>query len=75
VLALLFRLERSQWLPLDQLRQRQLRQLEILVQHAMATVPYYGERWGASHVPAIPLTFASFSALPLLTRRELQDQF
>ncbi|MGP1678094.1 MAG: phenylacetate--CoA ligase family protein [Burkholderiales bacterium] len=75
VLALLFQLDRSQWLPLDQLRQRQLRQLEVLVRHALATVPYYRERWGADYDPAVPLTLERFARLPLLTRRELQEQF
>jgi phenylacetate-CoA ligase len=75
VLALLFWLERTQWLPLDELRERQLQQLQILVRHAMATVPYYRERWGAIYDPATPLSFERFAALPLLTRRELQEQF
>jgi phenylacetate-CoA ligase len=75
VLALLFQFERSQWLPLDQLRQCQLQQLEVLVRHALATVPYYRERWGADYEPALPLTLERFATLPLLTRRELQEQF
>ncbi|MBK5105771.1 MAG: hypothetical protein JJE42_16105, partial [Burkholderiales bacterium] len=75
VLALLFWLERTQWLTLDQLRERQLQQLQILLRHALATVPYYRERWGGVYDPATPLTFERFAALPLLTRRELQEQF
>ena len=75
VLALLFWLERTQWLTLEQLRAHQLQQLQVLVRHAMATVPYYRERWGAVYDPATPLSFEQFAALPLLTRRELQEQF
>ena len=75
VLALSFQLERSQWLTLEQLRQQQLQQLQLLLRHALATVPYYRERWGADFDPALPLTFERFAALPLLTRRELQDGF
>jgi len=75
MLALLFHLDRSQWLPLDQLRERQLQQLQVLVRHALATVPYYRERWGNRYDAATPLTFERFADLPLLTRRELQEQF
>jgi phenylacetate-CoA ligase len=75
VLSLLFWLDRSQWLPLDQLRERQLQQLQVLLRHAHATVPYYRNRWSAVYDPATPLTFERFAALPTLTRRELQEQF
>jgi hypothetical protein len=75
VLALLFNLDRSRWLPLDQLRERQLRQLQVLVRHALATVPYYRERWANRYDAATPLTFERFAELPLLTRHALQGQF
>jgi len=75
MLALLFHLDRSQWLPLDQIRERQLQQLQVLVRHALATVPYYRERWANRYDAATPLTFERFADLPLLTRRELQEQF
>lgn len=54
VLALLFWLERTQWLPADQLRARQLRQLDVLLRHAQATVPYYRQRWGPHYDSAAP---------------------
>ena len=75
MLSLLLQLERSQWLTLEQLRERQLRQLAVLLEHAAATVPYYRKGWGADFDPAAPLTLERFAALPLLTRRELQEQF
>jgi phenylacetate-CoA ligase len=75
VLALLFQLERSQWLSLEQLRGRQLRQLQLLVSHAIATVPHYRKRWGGTYDGAKPLTLERFRALPLLNRRDLQEQF
>ena len=75
VLALLYSMEHTQWLSLDQLRERQLQQLQILVRHAMATVPYYRKRYGEIYDPETPLTFERFHALPLLTRRELQEHF
>ncbi len=74
-LGLLFQLEQSQWLAPESLRERQLRQLEILLRHAHASVPWYRERWGAAFDPALPLTQERFAALPLLTRRDLQGNF
>jgi phenylacetate-CoA ligase len=75
VLALQFQLERSQWLPAGRLRELQFRQLEVLLRHAYATVPYYRERWRGDYDPVRVLTAARFAALPLLTRRDLQDHF
>lgn len=74
-LGLLFQLEQSQWLSPERLRERQLQQLGILLKHAYATVPLYRDRWRGIFDPAQPLTPECFAALPLLTRRELQDQF
>jgi len=74
-LALLFDLDRSQWLPADQLRGRQLQQLQVLVRHALATVPYYRKRWGDRHDFSRALTLERFTALPLLARRDLQERF
>ncbi|MFH1603586.1 MAG: phenylacetate--CoA ligase family protein [Pseudomonadota bacterium] len=75
MLALVFHLERSQWLSSDQLRRYQLQQLQLLLRHALATVPYYRERWSADFDPVKPLTLERFAALPLLTRREVQEGF
>jgi phenylacetate-CoA ligase len=73
-LGLLFQLEHSQWLSAEQLIELQLRQLEVLLRHAHATVPHYRERWGGVYDPARPLTRERFAGLPLLTRRELQER-
>src|SRR5688572_21343958 len=75
MLALQFQLERSQWLPAEVLRELQFRQLDELLRHAWATVPYYRERWDGCYDPREPLTPASFSRIPLLTRPELQGKF
>lgn len=75
MLALQFQLERSQWLPPAVLRELQFRQLDALLRHAWATVPYYRERWAGCYDPGEPLTPASFSRIPLLTRAELQGNF
>ena len=74
-LAIQFQLERSQWLPAGRLRQLQFRQLEVLLRHSHATVPYYRDRWRGNYDPARVLTQEGFAGLPLLTRRELQNHF
>lgn len=75
VLGLLFQLEGSQWLAPERLRELQLRQLEPLLRHAYATVPWYREHWSGIYDPALPLTPEQFAALPLLSRRDLQTDF
>ncbi len=74
-LALLFLLERSQWLPADDLRELQLRQLDVVLRHAYATVPYYRDQWDGLYDPAVALTRERLARLPLLTRSQLQDRF
>jgi phenylacetate-CoA ligase len=46
-----------------------------VLRHAYASVPYYREQWRGRYVPDVPLTVKHFGRLPLLTRRELQEQF
>ena len=64
-LALLFQLEQSQWLSPQQLRDRQVEQLGLLLEHARATVPYYRKRLGAGDL----------DQLPILSTRDLQDHY
>ena len=73
--ALQFQLERSQWLAPDEMRELQYRQLETLLRHAYATVPYYRSRWGSQYQPDAALTPERFARLPLLVRRDLQQNF
>jgi len=75
VLALLYQFEQSQWLSFERLRSLQLRQLQALLRHAFATVPYYRNLGNAIFDAATPLTPERFNRLPVLTRRELQEQF
>jgi phenylacetate-CoA ligase len=72
VLSLLFQIEQAQWLPPDELLARQLRQLEALLRHAWATVPFYRQHWRGAYDPAAPLTAERFAALPLLERKHVQ---
>ena len=74
-LALQFQLELSQWYRPEQLQELQFRQLDALLRHAHATVPYYRERWSGIYDPGVPLTLERFSRLPVLTRRALQNEF
>ena len=66
-LALLFQLEDSQWLAPERLRAHQEAQLEELLRHACAHVPYYRERLGDIPPP--------LERIPLLTRRALMENF
>jgi phenylacetate-CoA ligase len=72
-LALLYQLERTQWLSPAELEAAQLRQLELLLRHAHATVPFYRTHWRGAYDPAAPLTAERFAALPLLERRHVQE--
>ena len=75
VLALLQQLEQGQWLDGAQLLARQMRQLEPLLRHAHESVPWYRERWAGKFDPEQTLTYDVFRRLPLLTRRDIQDNF
>jgi phenylacetate-CoA ligase len=74
-LSLLHQLEQTQWLSPAKLLELQLQQLAVLVRHAYATVPYYRSHWAGVYDPGAPLTYERFARLPLLQRRDLQDQF
>lgn len=73
MLGLLFQLEHTQWLPEQRLGQLQLAQLRILLRHARATVPHYSKALQQFEIDN--LDWESFHALPLLNRRDLQENF
>ncbi|MDP2241830.1 MAG: hypothetical protein Q8K18_16955 [Burkholderiales bacterium] len=73
LLALQFQFERSQWLGAGQIHELQLGQLGALARHAFQTVPYYRQRWQKLYDPGVPLTAELLAQLPLLARRDLQD--
>jgi phenylacetate-CoA ligase len=75
LLALQFQLEQTQWLAAEVLARLQLTQLAQVVAHAYKTVPHYRERWSGQYNPSIPLTWQTFSRLPLLTRSDLRSRF
>lgn len=75
LLAMQYQLDRTQWWPPEVLRRHQFRQLEALLRHADAAVPYYRRALAEAGVdPAAGLTEAAWSRIPLLTRRTLQEQ-
>ena len=71
--ALLFQLERSQWLPEPLLRERQLAQLRLLLLHARQTVPHYAESLRGLDLDR--LDWEGFRTLPPLSRKALQERF
>lgn len=74
MLAMQFQLGQSQWLPADLIFQNQLRQVQELLAHALANVPFYRQRLDALGLrPGAAITAEQFRRLPLLTRREVQD--
>jgi phenylacetate-CoA ligase len=73
-MAMLLQLEQTQYLPAEELRRRQFLQLHELVTHAQRTLPFYGERLARAGIaPGAAITEEMWSALPLLTRREVQE--
>lgn len=72
--AIFLQLERSQWLSEQAIRELQARQLDSLLAHVWATVPWYHPRLHAAGlVPGRPVEAGAWRSLELLTRRALQD--
>jgi phenylacetate-CoA ligase len=73
LLALQFQLDQSQWWPPEALRGQQARQLQTLLAHSLATVPFYGQRLTQAGFAADrPLTPEIWARLPLLSREDIQ---
>lgn len=71
--AILFQLEQTQWWPPEALREQQFRQLKPLLEHAWQTIPFYRDRLtGAGYQPGQAITEEFWTALPRLTRSEIQ---
>ena len=75
LLAIHHQLQESQWWPLEKLRLFQARQLEQLLLHANAHIPFYRQRFQA--IPGFKkariLTGALWQRIPILTRAEVQE--
>lgn len=73
-LALIQQLEQSQWWRPEDLRDWQYRQLGLLSDHALKTVPFYGERLRAAGLRAgQALNPGIWAQIPLLSREDIQD--
>lgn len=74
LLALLFQLEQTQWWPAERLRLAQRRQLDALLAHARAAVPFWQDRLPRDWPdPAEEAAWeAAWQALPILRRDEIQ---
>jgi len=74
ILAILFQIEQTQWLPEDRIRARQFDQLAALLSHAKATVPFYRD-----HLAGLPEKLDGtvlrdlWPELPRLRRHEVQE--
>lgn len=69
LLALQYQFEQTQWWPEERLRALQLQQFNQVLRHALATVPYYRERF--PHVNG-DLGWREYGELPVSSRREIQ---
>ncbi len=74
MLAVQFQLQQSQWWTPAQLEAAQLRQLDVLLQHAHESMPFWRARLrAAGYAPGAPRTREWFSTVPVLTRRDAQS--
>ncbi len=72
--GLLYQLERSQWWPAETMQAHQLRQLTTVLEHASATVPFYGTRLRQTGwTPGSPVTLEQWRRMPVLRRPALQE--
>jgi phenylacetate-CoA ligase len=72
LLAMLDQLEQTQWWSPDVLWHHQQQQLQVLLQHACQTSPFYQSRILACLNPQEPFTLEQWQQLPLLTRQDLR---
>lgn len=71
ILALQYHLGQSQWWPRQQILDLQLQQFSSVFGHAVATVPFYRQRFAAWSRGIS--SWAQYGELPLSTRREIQQ--
>ncbi len=73
-LALQFQLEQTQWWSRAELEHYQMQQLQHLLRHAYATIPFWRARLAAlGYDPNAAVTPQWLTTLPVLSRREVQD--
>ncbi len=74
IASLLQQLQSSEWWPAAELERRQFTQLQLLVTHAAATVPFYRERLAPVRDHGV-LTPEAWRTIPVLSRADLQQSF
>lgn len=73
-MAVLYQLEQSQWWPPEKLLEAQLRQLQLVIDHAAGTVPFYRDRLKAvAGLAPGELTLERWREVPILERSDIQD--
>jgi phenylacetate-CoA ligase len=72
-LRVLRELEKSQWLPEAQLRERQMKRLEAIVRHAGENCDFYRERFAQAGFDPARFDLARFHALPVLTKADIRS--
>jgi phenylacetate-CoA ligase len=76
LLNLQHRLRETQHWPPERLLEHQLRQLGLIVEHAYQTRPFYRARLAeCGYRPGLEITAEFWQTLPILNRREVQDNF
>lgn len=74
LMGLQYQFDHTQWLPPEELRRMQYRQLGAVIHHADETVPFYRRRFEAAGLdPRAALDDEAWARLPPLTRRDIQD--
>ena len=74
LLAFAHAFAKTQYWPTERLRDQQLRQVQLIVDHAYRTRPFYRARLTLSgYSPGRKLTSDFWRTLPILSRREVQD--
>ena len=74
IMALQRQLDATQWWPPEQLRAHQFQQLRLLLIHAAAQVPFQAQRLRQAGIdPAAEITESTWSRIPILTRRDVQE--
>ena len=74
IMAIHSQLERSQWLPAEQLRALQMHQLESLLSHAAKTVPFQDGRLETiAGMGRGELTAEAWRRIPVMGRADIQD--
>ena len=67
-------LEKSQWLPMDEIQRIQLKKLRKLTEHAYNNVPFYHEKFKEAGLkPQDIRTLADLQKLPITTKNELKN--